>query len=167
MQAANITKRPPPRPYKSPLRLLNVLKVKTDLLRPYLDHALKQAYGLDGPPVQLPSRQGRQDAICRLWDTVMAVSGEIEPGGVVNMGISHRSTKPYETHTIRQLLSPTVTMLNPRRRSEDAAVTFTADADSVVDDLLNPAVALLTFPTNPDVPLIDVLQAKAAAANGM
>ena len=167
MAAVGIITEPPARPWKIPVRLVNVIRMKTEILLPYINHALKKQYGLALPAVQPPSREGRQAAICRLWDTVMAVSGEIMPGGVVNMGISHRSTQPYETHVIRKLNAPTVTMLNPRRRSAETLVVTAIDTDSVIDDLLNPAQALLTFPTDAQAPLYKTLQAKAAAANGM
>jgi hypothetical protein len=145
---------------------MNVMRVKTALLSPHLDRMLQIEYGLAPGPVQPPSAAVRAEAIKRLWDVTMAVSGEIKPGGVVNNGISPAGHVPYETHTIRQLETDTIAMLNPRRLSQGAVMAHTIDESSVIDTLLDPRKTSLTFNIGGE-PLYKQLQAQAAVANGM
>ena len=116
----NATSEPQTRQFKSPLRLLDVLIVKTEILRDTLDSITFKQYGCDKP---IGSCEGEEsDAFDRVIDVMANVSGE-KVGSVWFAGSSNDPEVVYATHVVRESPMESITIKNPYRNTEGAHYT--------------------------------------------
>ena len=120
------------RQYKSPLRLPDVLIVRTEALRETLDEILFARLGVDAPAVS--SSVDESNAIHNVIDAMANISGE-KVGSVWFAGSSTDPETVYSTHVVRQYPHESITIKNPYRNTEGAHYT----ANNNLNDFVLPA----------------------------
>lgn len=121
------TKEPRRRMYKSPLRLVDVIKLNIDVVRKELDMVLRCKLGM--PALETNDVDTTQSAIESMWDACAAISGEHDAGSVIYMGIPSKKTTPFETHTIKPWHTDHIDLLNARRQTHPNTDDLVTDLD--------------------------------------
>jgi hypothetical protein len=146
------------RQYKSPIRLVDVVTVDTEVLRTAVDSVLYTK--LKVPPPVDSDDVSSSLAMHSLIDAVAAVSGEA-PGSVWFAGSSDKSVDAYATHVVREYPHESITLKNPYRNTGKSAFSTRSD---LTDYVLPAEQQNVTFSCRGST-LIRDLEKKVAAIN--